>query len=144
MDSVTKFQFDTVFDLDEKGRVRKTAPEPMFSEAEVMAARAEAQQIGYDAGVAQCRREIEHAAAGALQAIAARMPAMAERQNEAMLRVQEEAARREIAEGVFEIGDRPVKGAHGAGLRPGTVHVVSHGSVFLLGMRYTGTGMSEQ
>lgn len=93
MNSVSKFQFDTVFDLDEKGRARQKPKEPSFSEAEVMAARSEAQQIGYEAGVAQTRREIEHAAATALQSIAGSLPNIAQRQTQAMLQVEEEGAR---------------------------------------------------
>lgn len=93
MNSVSKFQFDTVFDLDEKGRAREKPKEPSFSEADVLAARTEAQQIGFEAGVAQSRREIEHAAATALQAIANSLPGMAERQHQAMLQVKEEGAR---------------------------------------------------
>ena len=93
MSSISKFEFDTVFDLDEKGRARQKPAEPVFSEAEVMAARAEAQQIGFEAGVSQTRREIEFTATNALQAIADRLPAMAGRHEQAMLLVKEESAR---------------------------------------------------
>lgn len=93
MTSASKFQFDTVFDLDEKGRARQKPKEPTFKEEEVLAARAEAQQIGFDAGVAQARKEIEHTAASALQAIASQLPVMAERQTEAILQVKEDGAR---------------------------------------------------
>ena len=93
MSSASKFQFDTVFDLDEKGRARRKAPDPTFSEQEVLAARAEAQQLGFDAGAAQARREIENAAAGALQNIAGFLPTIAERHQRVMLEIKEDAAR---------------------------------------------------
>lgn len=92
MSTVSKFEFDTVFDLDEKGRARQKPPDPTFTEAELIAARGEAQQLGYEAGLAQARREIEQSAADALQAIAASMPEVAERQVQAILAVKEDAA----------------------------------------------------
>ena len=74
MATVTKFQFDTDFDLQQVETPElepevELPPEPTFSEAELEAARVEAFARGREEGLSDARAIADHAVAGAVQAI---------------------------------------------------------------------------
>jgi flagellar assembly protein FliH len=90
---VTKFQFDNVFDVDSDGRQR-TADEtrPHFTEDDLNAARAEGQQIGFEAGLQQARNELEASISSTLQVIAGTLQQIDSRHQQALLATKSEAA----------------------------------------------------
>lgn len=93
MATTTKFQFDKVFEVDGAGYAHE--PEevsPQFSEDDLTAARAEGQQMGFDAGLQQARGEIDAAVAGSLQVLGAEFQQLEARHQQALLSIRAEAA----------------------------------------------------
>jgi len=98
MNTGAKFQFDTVFDVDENGRVRPDdRPKPQFTDEDLSLARGEGQQIGFDAGRHQALTEIESVAAQTLQAIAGELAQIGTRHQQAVLAIEADAARLALA-----------------------------------------------
>lgn len=82
MSAVTKFNFDTTFDLADPvaGQVQEQEPpprEPTHTAADLAAARAEGFDEGHQAGIAESSASLEHASAQALNDLAAQLASLA-------------------------------------------------------------------
>jgi len=96
MTSNSKFLFDTEFAVASRRRTPER-PQPRYTEEELAAARGDGQRAGVEMGLAQARGEAAHAAAQALERIAAGMAELAQRQEAALEGVRAEAARLALA-----------------------------------------------
>lgn len=93
MTTISKFNFDNVFDVDENGRVRKTEEnQPQFTEDDLNAARAEGWRLGFEAGHRKAHGELQAAVAATTQAIANELQQIDARHQQALLRIDGEAA----------------------------------------------------
>ena len=81
MSAVTKFSFDTTFDLSapvggHEQEQESTPPEPTYSAAELASARAEGFNDGHQAGLAESSTSLESATAQALNALATQLASL--------------------------------------------------------------------
>ena len=98
MASVSKFNFDRVFELDESGRARPSnEPKPQFTDEDLAAARGEGQQIGFEAGLQRARGEIQATATRTLETIAGRLAELDRQHQQAVLAITADASRLALA-----------------------------------------------
>ena len=90
---MAKFLFDNQFDVDSNGKIKPDdTPPALYTEADLAAARGEAQQIGLAAGKQEAMGEIENLAAHTLQNIAAGIGNIGAKHEQAVLALKQEAA----------------------------------------------------
>ena len=93
MSSLSKFDFNRAFVVDEFGRLcDQSGPKPQFTEDDLLAARGEGQQTGFDAGLAQARQEIQNRSATALEAMAGQLAECEISHQRAILGITRDAA----------------------------------------------------
>ena len=94
MAQAKKFLFDTAFAAKAE---REQKPKPQFTEEDLVAARGEGQQAGFQMGRESALREVERRAADALEAVAAGLVGIDAAQARAVAELRAEAARVALA-----------------------------------------------